>query len=476
MRLLLISALLLMPIGCSTSSPPVRSFPVPRPATRLESAVETATRSSGFEHALIGILVEDQDGRTLFERNADVLMTPASVRKLFVAAAAAECLGPGRRFDTKVSLEGVQSRSTFSGDLVVQGGGDPSLGGRFDDFRDLRLLTVVEALRSRGITEILGSVVADVSLYDRELLPGTWKLGNIGSTYAAPVDALAFNENVVSVMLNRDSCPEPRATADPSFVAATTDVTCGDQDLVNLSVDQLNVVHVTGEVSASTSPYGDRVAVDNPGLYTAQAFRDLLKRNGIGVTDDVRITASPAPSSQEIASISSPFLFQLLGTVLRNSQNLYAEMLLRNLGGRADGNSIAAGTAREREFLVTTVGLQDNEFSFEDGSGLSPDDMVTPRAVLRLLRFVDAPARKGMFEALLATPGGEGTLRKRLLPLSGRMWGKTGTVARVNALAGLLNGASGRRVRFVILINNHVAPSDDAEVAIDQIVTAIGDL
>lgn len=472
MRLISFSALLFLTIGCSTSSPRVTPLPI---SERLGVAVETATNLSGLEHALIGILVEDQDGRTLFERNADVLMTPASVRKLFVAAAAAECLGPGLRFQTKVSLDGMQAGSTFSGDVIVHGGGDPSLGGRFDDFRDPRLLTVVEALRSRGITEILGSVVADVSLYDRELLPGTWKLGNIGSTYAAPVDSLAFNENVVNVTLNRGSCPKPLTTLDPSFVAVTTEVSCGDQDQVNLSVDKRNVVHVTGAISSNTSPYADRVAVDSPGMYTAQAIHDLLERNGIGVADDVQISVSPARSGQEIASIWSPFLFQLLGTVLRNSQNLYAEMLLRNLGGLAEGNGIAAGTAREREFLVTTVGIGDNEFSFADGSGLSPDDMVTPRAVLRLLRFLDAAERRGMFGALLATPGGEGTLRKRLLPLAGRLWGKTGTVARTNALAGLLNGTSGRRLRFVIFINNHVATSDEAEAAIDQIVTAIGD-
>jgi D-alanyl-D-alanine carboxypeptidase/D-alanyl-D-alanine-endopeptidase (penicillin-binding protein 4) len=127
----------------------------------------------------------------------------------------------------------------------------------------------------------------------------------------------------------------------------------------------------------------------------------------------------------------------------------------------------------ESTFLRSAVGIDAAEFRFVDGSGLAPDDLVTPDAVVMLLRWMNAAPRRGVFWNLLATPGEEGTLRRRLLPLASRLRGKTGTIAGVNALSGILGGTRGGYRYFSIVINHHIAESSTATRAIDAMVNAI---
>ena len=96
--------------------------------------------------------------------------------------------------------------------------------------------------------------------------------------------------------------------------------------------------------------------------------------------------------------------------MLKNSQNLYAEMLFKSTAGTYSG-----AEDLERDFLTREVGIDPNEFRFVDGSGFAPDDLVTPAAMVKLFRWMNAPVRRGFFWTVLATPGEEGTLRRRLV-------------------------------------------------------------
>ena len=478
---ILLGAWITLVTGC-VSSRPTATVPATRSSVIATSmlprsllSLERWRKDPRFAHAIWGVLLENDGGESLFETNADILMTPASVRKLFAGAAVAECLGMHSRLETELWLDGIQRGSVFEGTVIIRGGGDPSLGGRYHDDRDRTLFPFVDAIRSRGIDKVDGSVLADVSFFARELIPDSWKVGNIGSTYAAPVDALAYNENVVGVRVLRQECGGMATMTDPPFVESRNELRCGATDSIAVTANQKNDLRVTGETMASESPLITRVAIQNPGLYAARALEDLLERNGVSVSGESRLSPTSA-GGEKVAVIPSPFIYQLLGTVLRNSHNLYTEMLLRDIGLPSSQKSFADGARREREFLTLELGLDPHEFSFADGSGLSLDNMVTPRAVLRLLRYMDDPVRKQVYASLLATPGGEGTLRERLLPLTGRLVGKTGTVARVNALVGMVVSESGQRRRFAIIINNHLADGDEAEKAIDEIVAEMASM
>jgi D-alanyl-D-alanine carboxypeptidase/D-alanyl-D-alanine-endopeptidase (penicillin-binding protein 4) len=334
-------------------------------------------------------------------------MIPASVRKLFSSATVQQCLGSDARLATELWLDG--------NDVVLKGGADPSFGADrygYDEWNTFA--PFIEAIRRRGIDRV-HDVVADVSLFDRVTLPYQWKLGNITSSDAAPIDAITYRENAI-----------------------------GDD------------------------------AVSSAGFYSALAFRDALQRAGIPADGSVRLQTDVRAWGEKLAQVESPFVEQLLMTVLKNSQNLYAETLYKRLSAGEKPASYAASREIEAAFLTTEVGIDRTEFRFVDGSGLAPDDLVTPAAIVRLLRWMNAPQRRSLWWLVMAQPGGEGTLRLRLTTLGDRMRAKTGTVAGVNSLAGIISGSDGRFRYFALGWNHHIATSG-ATALIDAIVQAIAD-
>jgi len=372
----------------------------------LATSIDTAINRPPFHHAFWSILVEEDDGRVLYARNADKLTIPASNRKLFASATITDCLGIDSQLFTEIWRDG----EDLDVDLILRGDGDPSLGSwRYERSGDFE--TLAETLRARGITRVR-DVIADVSLFDRNTIPGGWKHGNLGSDYAAPVDALAWGENEIA---------------------------------------------------------NDR-AVPDPGLHAATTLRDALAQAGIEITGIPRVNSEPHTWSERIATIPSPFIGQLLATVLKNSHNLYAEMLLkRTTNGTYDG-----AFATERAFL-TRLNIDGESFRFVDGSGLAPDDLVTPEATIRILRWMNDPSRRAFWWSTLAQPNNDGTLRRRLPSLEQRFRGKTGTINGVAALSGILLMPDGHFRYFAVVVNHHGGDGDGAVNIIDEVVAKIAE-
>ncbi|HEX3577470.1 MAG TPA: D-alanyl-D-alanine carboxypeptidase/D-alanyl-D-alanine-endopeptidase [Thermoanaerobaculia bacterium] len=423
--------------------------------TRRIDAIRHRPQLAG---AIWGIDVIDDSGRTIYARNETTLLIPASNRKLFAAATVASCEGLDRRIPTELWRNG--------DDLVIRGGGDPSLGGRWAFDRDAVFAPFVDALHQRGIADVR-DVIADVSLFDRVTIPSTWKVGNLGSDYAVPTDALAYNENVVGVVA--DHCAAPVVVTDPSFVPANANVACGRGEPTVRS-DVANAIAIIGPMPEH---FQTLAGIDDPALYAAQALRDALQHAGIRVTGKTTVNSIPQNWQERIAMIDSPPLWQLLSVVLKPSQNLYAEMLFKGLSAGAEPASYEASEDIERRFLTSEAGVPASDFRFVDGCGLSPDDLVTPRAIVTILRWMNEPARRAIWWMMLARPGDDGTLRRRLLPFADRMRGKTGSISGVNALSGIIRMPNGTHRYFSIIINHNAGDSSDALKAIDAIVGEI---
>lgn len=391
MRNCLLLVLALTSLACASAPPP--------PA--LAPGIDGLIQRPPFDRAFWSILVEEQDGAVLYERNAGKLTIPASNRKLFAAVTIASCLGLDRRLETTIWRDG--------DDLIVRGDGDPSLGSwRYERSGDFEM--VASRLFERGIRRVR-DVVADVSAFDRVTIPGGWKHGNLGSDYAAPVDALAWEESEL---------PGDTATLEPA-------------------------------------------------LHTAEALRLALVNAGIEVTGATRVQTEPRAWSEPLLTLPSPFVGELLATVLKNSHNLYTEMLFK----RSSDGTYESSFALERALMTAEPRIDPSAFRFVDGSGLAPDDLIAPAATVRLLRWMNEPVRRGYWWLTLSTPGEGGTLRRRLTELSDRMRGKTGTINGVNALSGILAMEDGSFRYFSIAVNHHIGDGDEAVAIIDEIVRMI---
>ncbi len=450
--------------ACATAPRPVDTVP------SLQAVVAREMAAPPLHHALWGVLIEDEQGRVLAEHNASTLMMPASNRKVLVSAFAAECLGLAATLPTELWIDGEVQGSVLVGDVILKGGADPSLGGRYEADRDVRLAPFIDALRDRGITSIQGDVVADVSLFSRETIPGSWKNNNLGAAYAAPVDALAFNENVIGYRAVTNVCGEPSITVDPHFVEVASNVSCGPATEFVVSSTESNELKVSGTTGQPATTVSRVVAVEEPGLFAGQALADLLVRHGIELAGTVRLHFAPQEWDERLAVIQSPPLFFLLSTVLKNSQNLYAEMLFRASAMGPAPISYDDARAAEEAFLTTGAGLGDGQFYSADGSGLSPENMVTPAAMVKAFRHLYEPGRRHVFYSLLATPGEGGTLRNRLGGLEDRMRGKTGTINGVSALSGYVLMPDESVRFFSIIVNHHLSTASVVQAAADRIV------
>ena len=370
----------------------------------IQEAAERAASTPPFDRALWFVVVEDESGRLLYQRNADTLAIPASVRKLFSASAVADCLGVHTRLATELHRDG--------DDLIIRGGADPSFGSaRYEFTPQTTFAPFVDAVRARGIRRVR-DLIADVSLFDEVTIPYQWKMGNLTGDDAAVVDALAYREN-----------------------------------------------HIEG------------FAVASPPLFALLAFRDELRAADIAVDGSLRTTREPKAWAEKLTAVDSPFIADLLGTVLRNSQNLYAEMLYKRISAGEEPASYTRSREMEME-LLNAAGITRDEVRFVDGSGLAPDDLVTAAAMVKILRWMNHPSRRGFTWEMLAQPGADGTLRRRLLSLADRLRAKTGSVAGVNSLAGFVRGRSGGLRYFAIAVNHHIGRSSDALRLIDAIVEA----
>lgn len=453
----------------------------PARASDVASVLAEIDADPSLGRAIWAVLAEDEQGRELVSRNADALMATGSVRKLFTAALVAECEDLSAPIVTEVFLSGAPgANGTWNGSLVIVATGDPSIGGRdeYESDRLRRLRPIAGELARRGIRRLTEGVVVDVSAFESRRIGGAWKSDNLPYSYAAPIDAAAFNENAIAVLVAPRGCGQPAVEIDPPWFAAKVETGCDGGALEVLQEGTRNVV-VRGSVAGLQR---DTIfaAIRDPGEGLGDAMRVALADAGIAAGElSVRRTVPPGRTAipgERIAVIESAPVGAMLDAVLSASSNLYAEMLFKRVSRHRGVASWDGSLAIEHDFLVRRAGLEPGSFRFDDGSGLSVENLVSARSTLALLRYMRTQSAKiRLWESALAKPGEEGTLRRRLPHLRGRLFAKTGTIDGVGSLAGWVRRTDGSVACFAIFANNHATAGRDVNRAIDRIVSALAE-
>ena len=441
-----------------------------------------------FNRALWGIAIADPHNRIVFERNARRLFVPASDVKLVVTAVAAALLPPDYRYRTSVYAAGPVVGGVVRGDLVLYGRGDPTLSGRdfpsvFAAFDEL-----ADTLRRRGVARVAGDLVGDASYFDSATVHPSWQSYDLNWWYAAPVTALAFNDNSVDFLVSPGPPNQPPAiTFQPDlglvqFANRARTVTADSTRTLDFfRLPGTNVVWAEGGLPAGAEPDTEYFAIHDAPTYAAAAFRRSLESRGIAVGGRVRTTFdwtaySAARLGAPLAEHFSPPLPNIIRPILETSQNWFAEMLLKTLGRELRGEGTwAAGLDVERRFLIDSLRVDSTLFALVDGSGLSTWNLMAPRALVQLLLRMGDHPRAAPFLDALPVSGLTGTLQRRFgtTQLAGRVRAKTGSINHVNTLAGYLELADGRVWTFSIELNNHAGTEREALARIDAIVATL---
>ncbi len=472
------------------------------PAQTLRQRIESALESSpGVRRAFWGMeAVELETGSTLFQTKATRFFVPASNTKLFTTALALMRLGPDYRFETRICADAApDSRGRIAGDVRLVGGGDPLLSARAVPYQKGPVtgdpLQAIEALAeqvcARGVRRIDGDIVGDDTAYTWAPYPEGWAAGDGVWDYGAPVSALAVNDNAVTVALRAAARGTPVLSLSPALEFFTVDnrVRAGPGLENKVYVERLpgsRQLRIWGTMSSDPpSTTTLLLAIDDPALYAARALADALGRRGISIGGRAvarhRFANQDEPpsgaSGVELARRTSPPLVEVLRVIDKVSQNLHAEMVLREVARVRKGTgSREAGLDEVRAFL-TEVGIEDTEYNFEDGSGLSRLGLVTPGAVCRLLRYMYASPHREAWISLLPLGGEDGTLSTRFNGNRDgrRIHAKTGSLTHVAALSGYAESKTRGMVAFAILANNFNAPGSEIRAVIDRIALMLAE-
>lgn len=517
----LLVGVLCVPAGAKIHRKPHRPEP-------LKVQIAKLLADPAVARAHWGIAVAAMDGTSIYSRNDGQFFQPASNAKLFTTAAAVALLGPESTVTTRVLAEARPDKDgVLAGGLVLAGAGDANLSGRVIPYvppalrpkpappapAPLRYLEeLADQVAKTGLKVLQGDVIGDDTLFPWQPYPEDWAIDDVVWGYGAPVSALTINDNQIKVTVTAGAAAGQPATVaiDPAVPYYTTDVsglsTGAAKSGTHVQIERAlgsKTLRIYGTIAVDASPDEERVAIQDPAEYAAAALKGMLEARGIRVTGraraEHRLSAGTANFSEEVrqplilaaanavdeggclgfcttlAAHVSPSLIDDIVVTNKVSQNLHAELLLRRLGKAfGEDGSTAQGARVVRQFLID-AGVDQDDFFFFDGSGLSGHDLVTPRATVRLLQYAAEQPWFVDWKASLPVGGEDGTLAFRFpkAPLKGRVIAKSGTLGEVRTLSGYLDCASGRRVVFSIMVGDHAPYSHADAVVMDKIVGAI---
>jgi len=439
------------------------------------------TRSPGVSVAI----AELESGATVYTRNPDQPETIASVTKMLSSAAAIHFLGPNYKFRTTFWRRGDIRDGNLIGSLLVVGGGDPNISGRFYDNDSFAVFDRwADGLRKAGVTRVSGDLILNASAFDRLYRNPEWPPDRDTRWYQAPVSALSYNDNVVIVSVGRGALPGAPAivSIDPDTDVVQTVPrarTVGKTGRITVAIARpggSDRVYVDGTVPARYFRYSVPLAIDDPPKFFGAALKSRLRAAGIELTGSVVERDVRPDNAWALVATTESDLMPTMSVSNKHSQSFYAEQIFKTLAYEKAGRGTwEAALGLERQFLAS-IGLDPARYNLHDGSGLSAENRVAAADLVKFLRAMNSHPSGAAWRATLAVSGdSEGSLRSRLLDsmTRGRVEAKTGTLNGVSTLSGYAHASSGKTYAFAILLNGPGVSDSRAHSYQDRLVRTL---
>ena len=475
--------------------------------TKAQKYVDQLKTCVELRQAAWGVNARKLDGRTVAEYNPDLRLLPASNVKLLSTGLALKELGSDYRFRTSLAYSGRIEDGVLRGDLYIVGGGDPTLGAR--DSVAPPLLTTFCAwekfIRDAGITRIEGHIIGDGRYYDGESEHLSWEYEDLGTDYGAGVSALSFYENIQEFEITPGAAADDSLKVRTAFpetpwmelrVNALSGAEGSSNTLVYFNTDLAPVGEIRGSLAAKRRAY--RLSGSNRfgALTCAYYFFRYLEASGIRVSEgpadidsrgrlrnfsDEALTANAAPANAltVLGEYQSPTLKEIARKTNYESDNFYAETLLRALSIKRTGSSCYDSCAVAESAALRALGLVPESVRIADGSGLSRNNYICPSFFTDYL----AAVRSSDFIYTLPSPG-KGTLTSRLRTapesVRSRVFMKSGSMGGVRAFSGYilpadLSKADTDTIVFSIIANNTTVDVSRINFLMDKLIGLIAE-
>jgi D-alanyl-D-alanine carboxypeptidase/D-alanyl-D-alanine-endopeptidase (penicillin-binding protein 4) len=457
---------------------------VTHPPTLQEILASTARRAPAPSTGVSISIAELETGEPVFEKNAAAPQTIASVTKMFSTAAALHFLGPDYKFKTTLWRRGDVQDGLLVGSLLVVGGGDPNISGRFyDDNYNAIFDKWAEGLAKQGIQRVSGDLILNASFFDSTGRNPEWRGGQEARWYQAPSSALSYNDNVVIVSVRPGlKAGGPAAvTIEPECDVLRT---VGGARTIRRGRPRLGVskiygsgdVSVWGTIASRGAWWSEPIAIDDPPAFFGSALRYRLQNAGISLLGQTLQRDVKPDNAWTLVAETESGLMPSIAVTNKRSQGFYAEQIFKTLGAVKGGlGSWTTAIAAQKEFFAA-LGLDGSRYELHDGSGLSPQNRVAAGDIVKFLRAMNAQPYGPAWKASLAVSGDpEGTLRHRMTDamMEGKVQAKTGSISGVSTLSGYLTASSGKIYVFSILLNGGRVYDTNGHAYQDRILRAL---
>lgn len=465
---IILTALMFM-YGCAPKSVKMQ---IVSPVEKLAQQIDMHIQQPDFESAFIGIAVQSmKTGEILFQHNANKLLMPASNEKIPTSAAALVKFGPDFRFKTTLYASGEIQDSVLVGDLIVVGGGDPAIG--YQDCEEPDSCYIFEswanALLAKGIKKIDGDLIGVDDVFDDEFIGYGWTYDDLSYSYSAQINGLIFNQNWANVMFETDSNTGEFmsfVSPDVNYVQLFPDIEIVDEPDQKTKIDFHRFDYSNDVVFSGTLKAGDhysrKISVHNPTLYFLRGFRHELEDFGISFSGD-EVDADDLDSlvideDDVIYTHESPPFSEIMKTLMKESNNLYAESLVKLLGYHFGSEGSFEEGEKTIKSTLRRFGLAEDSYRYEDGSGLCRYNYISPNQIIKILRGMYYHKYGDVFKNSLPIAGVDGTIDYRMkgTVAEGRISAKTGTISSVRCLSGYALTQDDEVLAFSVMVNNFI--------------------
>ncbi|MBK6282396.1 MAG: D-alanyl-D-alanine carboxypeptidase/D-alanyl-D-alanine-endopeptidase [Draconibacterium sp.] len=438
-----------------------------------------------YKNASVGMqFIDLESGLSVFEYNPGKLMIPASTLKTVTSAAALEMLGAGYRFKTQIGYVGeLKENNELNGDLVIIGGGDPTLGSVYfnNSESNYNFINIwVQKIKVAGIRQIQGDIIFDSSIYDSEKVPSTWIWGDIGNYYGAGANAFTCYDNLFRITFK-----SPEKVGELTNIISiypeidgmeiTNEVTSSENNSDNAYVfgspfDKKRAIR--GTIPKGRNAFIIKAAVHHPEEIIASELKAQLAKEGVFFMGEIQFWKTDKSKFNAVYIQESPTLAEIVKVLNYESVNLFAEHLVKQIAAEKTGiGNREKGIELIIEFWKSK-GILEDDFFMEDGSGLSHFNAISPNQITSILIYMikKSSENEAFFNSL--PNAGSGTLSgfsSELFP-GNTLKAKSGSMSRVRCYAGFLQTNSGKEIAFSIMFNQFSGSSSKLTKEIENLL------
>jgi D-alanyl-D-alanine carboxypeptidase/D-alanyl-D-alanine-endopeptidase (penicillin-binding protein 4) len=441
-----------------------------------------------YKNASVGIqLVDVGSGKSIFDLNSNKMLVPASTLKIVTSAAALEILGADYRFKTQIGYTGeLDNKGGLNGDLVIIGGGDPTLGSMYFNSceKASNFINIwARKIKAAGIRQIMGDIFLDASIYDSEKVPSTWIWGDIGNYYGAGSNAFTCYDNLFRITFK-----SPERAGEPTSIISTYPIIEGIEITNEVVSSEINSDRayvfgspldktrvIRGTIPKGRSAFSIKAAVHRPENLLAHDLTAQLVLEGVFFSGEVKFVKTDKSKFQTIYIHESPTLAEIIKVLNHESVNLIAEHLVKHVAFEETGVGNREKGIESIKGFWKGKGVFEDDFFMEDGSGLSHFNAISANQIVSVLLYMAKQSPNSQAFQNSLPSAGQGTLSNfntGIFP-GNSLKAKSGSLTRVRCYAGYLATSSGDDIAFSIMFNHFSGSSSKLAKEIENLLSKI---